>query len=137
MKIGIDIGNVIIGGDHEDTTFFTDDFLKTPEVEDAISSIRDLRKAGHEIFLISKCSATVESKTMQWLKFYDFWLRTGLKEFPYFVRHRMDKAPLARALELDLFIDDRDDIIVSMHRLRYAILFKSWEETMQEIAELT
>lgn len=136
MKIGIDIGNVIIGGGGEDT-FFTDKFLDTPEVEDAFKSIRELVEDGHRIYLISKCSAVVQSKTMEWLKFYEFFPRTGVLGFPYFVYHRLDKAPVARALELDLFIDDRDDIIVSMHQLRYAILFKSWAETMQEIRELT
>jgi hypothetical protein len=137
MKIGIDIGNVIIGGDGEDTSFFTDNFLGTPEVEGAFKSIRELVDVGHEVYLISKCGSMVQAKTMQWLNFYEFRPRTGVTELPYFVRHRMDKAPIARALKLDLFIDDRPDIIVSMHRLRYAILFQSWEETMQEIRELT
>lgn len=136
MKIGIDIGNVIIGGNGEDT-FFADNYLSTPEVEGAFDSIQKLVSDGHEVFLISKCGAKVESRTNDWLKFWEFYTRTGVKPFPYYVRHRMDKAPVARALKLDLFIDDRDDIIVSMHQLRYAILFKSWAETMQEIRELT
>lgn len=137
MKIGIDIGNVIIGGDGDDTSFFTDDYLETPEVEDSFRSIRELKESGHEIFLVSKCGAIVQSKTLHWLRYREFPRRTNVNEPPYFVYHRMDKAPVARALKLDLFIDDRDDIIVSMHQLRYAILFQSWAETMQEITELT
>lgn len=137
MKIGIDIGNVIIGGDHEDKSFFGDDYLETPEVADAFWSIRELKEAGHEIFLVSKCGAIVQSKTLHWLRYHEFSRRTNVNGTPFFVFDRRDKAPVARALKLDLFIDDRDDIIVSMNRVRFAILFKSWAETMQEIKELT
>lgn len=136
MRIGIDIGNVIIGGGGDDTQFFGDDFLGTPEVDGAVASIRRLAEAGNEIFLISKCGPKVQAKTMQYFRFYEVLQRAGIKEFPYFVESRKDKWPVARALKLDLFIDDREDIIVSMHRLQYAILFKSWKETMQELEDL-
>jgi hypothetical protein len=137
MKIGIDIGNVIIGGGGEDTSFFGDNYLETPEVGDAFRSIRELKEAGHEIFLVSKCGAVVQSKTLHWLRYHEFSRRTNVNGTPFFVFDRRDKSPVARALKLDLFIDDRDDIIVSMHWMQYAILFKSWAETMQEIRELT
>lgn len=135
MKIGIDIGRVIIGGDGEDT-FFSEQFLATPEVKDAFKSIRELVQAGHEIFLVSKCGPVVRAKTMDWLKFYEFYTLTGVKPFPYFVHHRLDKAPVARALGLDVFIDDREDIIISMYRVEFVILFTSWEETMKDLREL-
>jgi hypothetical protein len=135
MKIGIDIGNVIIGGDGEDT-FFSDNFLETPEVRDAFKSIREIIEAGNEVFLISKCGAIVQSKTLQWLKFYEFSGRTGFTDTPYFVYHRMDKAPVARALDLLVFIDDRMDVLDSMGRVRYPLLFTSWEETMKDLREL-
>lgn len=137
MKIGIDIGNVIIGGDHEDKSFFGDTYLETPEVSDAFRSIRELKEAGHEIFLVSKCGAVVQSKTLHWLRYHEFSRRTNVTGPPFFVFDRRDKSPVARALKLDLFIDDRDDIIISMHWMQYAILFKSWTETMREIRELT
>lgn len=136
MKIGIDIGNVIIGGEGDDTTFFDGNYLATPEVKDAFKSIRELVDAGHEVFLVSKCGPWVQARTLEWLKFYEFPLRTGVKGTPYYVRHRMDKSPVARALGLDVFVDDLEEIIVSMSWIKFAIVFKSWDQTMTELREL-
>ena len=66
MKIGIDIGNVIIGGQGVDT-FFSDHYLETPEVDGAWQAVHTLEKAGHEIHIISKCGPITEEKSMAWL----------------------------------------------------------------------
>lgn len=138
MKIGIDIGNVIIGGEGQDTSFFTDNYLSTPEVPGAIDSIVALKEAGHEISLISKCGDEVRNKSLWWLDYKEFWSKTGLVdcEDVYFVYHRMDKFPVARALRLDVFIDDRQDIIDDMYPIIEAILFRSWEKTNERLAHL-
>lgn len=128
MKIGIDIGNVIIGGGGEDT-FFTEDFLHTPEVYGAYDSIGDLKDGGHEIHLISKCGTSVEYKSMAWLSIKRFF-GVVIEHRVHFVRKRHLKAPMALALELDIFIDDREDIIESMEGIvAHPILFRSWEQT--------
>lgn len=128
MKIGIDIGNVIIGGNGEDT-FFTDDYLKTPEVEGAWDALDDLDMAKHELHFISKCGPSVEKKTLHWLKQEGFHLSIPLHR-THFVRKRELKAPMAQALELDIFIDDRLDIIESMEQVvKHRILFIDWETT--------
>jgi hypothetical protein len=137
MKIGIDIGNVIIGGQGVDTQFFTEDYLSTPVVEGTAEAISHLTHMEHEIFLISKCGPEVEKKTMNWLIDRRFWSFTGVIGLPYFVRHRMDKAPVARALGLDVFIDDRQDIIESMYGIvKHRIAFTSWDQTMAELEEI-
>jgi hypothetical protein len=44
---------------------------------------------------------------------------------------------MAQALELDIFIDDRQDIIDSMDGIvEYPILFTSWEQTNTELEKI-
>jgi hypothetical protein len=133
LKIGIDIGNVIIGGDGEDT-FFTEKFLDTPQVDGAFHSIKAIVDAGHAVYLISKCGTEVQAKTWDWLDHFKFFEKTGVSASKvYFVHHRMDKQPVAKALSLDVFIDDRRDILQSMALMLYPILFESWETTNQSL----
>ena len=133
MKIGIDIGNVIIGGGGEDT-FFTESFMDTPEVEGALNSIRALKEAGHELHVISKCGQATELRSVVWLGNMGFLPWIFLERRLHFVRKRHLKAPMAQALELDIFIDDRQDIIDSMEGIvDHPILFTSWEQTNNEL----
>lgn len=135
MKIGIDIGNVVISGGGEDT-FFTEKYLETPEVYDAWSALDRLDSAGHELHFISKCGETVEKKTIQWLKNGEFDLNVPLYR-THFVRKRGLKAPMAMALELDIFIDDRQDVLDWMAGVvPHLILFTSWEQTDKELLEI-
>lgn len=136
MRIGIDIGNVIIGGPQGvDTQFFTDDYLATPEVPGARHSVQEL-SFEHELHIISKCGKVVEAKSLEWL---------GRKGFPFliplhrthFVRQRPLKAPMAQALELQIFIDDMEDVIESMQGVvKHPILFTSWEQTNAELERI-
>lgn len=132
MRIGIDIGNVIIGGGGEDT-FFTDSFLETAMVEGARDSLEALADGGHELHFVSKCGKSVEEKTIEWLYAYKFEYILDFHRI-HFVRKRPLKAPMAQALELQVFIDDREDIIESMQGVvKYPILFTSWEQTNREL----
>lgn len=135
MRIGIDIGNVIIGGGGSDTQFFTDDFLLTPEIEWAWENVRALKQEGHELHIISKCGPKTEEKSMKWL-----YLKSFLEQIPahriHFVRKRELKAPMALALQLDIFIDDRQDVLDHMHWTEHKILFTSWEQTSEELDKI-
>lgn len=135
MKIGIDIGNVIISGAGVDT-IFVENYLETPEVDHALGSISDLQRAGHEIHIISKCGLTIEGNSMDWLDYSGF-MTFLVRHRIHFVRKRHLKAPMAQALELDIFIDDRQDIIDSMEGIvKHPILFTSWEETNKQLSEI-
>jgi hypothetical protein len=136
MKIGIDIGNVIIGGGGEDTSFFGDSFLSTPEVYGAWDSLDDLDIARHELHIISKCGPDVERKSLLWLSSEGFFLHVPQHRI-HFVRKRHLKAPMAQALELDIFIDDRQDVLDHMEGVvKHLILFTSWEETNKQLKEI-
>ena len=137
MKIGIDIGNVIIGGGGEDTNFFGDRWQNTPEVFGAYDSLKDLRLMGHELHVISKCGPPVEFKSMVWLSNKGFIPFVLMERRINFVRKRELKAPMAQALELDIFIDDRQDVIDTMQGVvEYPILFTSWEQTNKELERI-
>jgi hypothetical protein len=134
MKIGIDIGNVIIGGGADDTQFFTEKFWETPQVEGARESVYEMRRLGHEIHLISKCGVQTEQRSILWLGAEGFIPTPILERRIHFVRKRHLKAPMAQALELEVFIDDRQDIIDTMDGVvKYPILFTSWEQTIVEL----
>jgi hypothetical protein len=137
VKIGIDIGRVIIGGDGEDT-FFTDDFLKTPEVSGVKQALDALWRADHEIHLVSKCGEKVEMKSLKWLAHWGFVPSYQIQMHRiHFVRKRELKAPMAQALELDIFIDDREDVLSHMEGIvAHRILFTSWEQTNQELEKI-
>lgn len=133
MRIGIDIGNVIIAGGGSDTQFFTDGYLDTPMMEGAWEIIRALRHEGHELHIISKCGPVVEAKSLKWLDANSFIQQIPLHRI-HFVRQRPLKAPMAQALELDIFIDDMKDVIESMEGIvAHCILHTSWEQTEKEL----
>lgn len=136
MRIGIDIGNVIITGGGQDTQFFTGDYLKTPEMRGAWESINYLKNEGHVLHIVSKCGPVVEKKSMEWLNEHGFfWI------FPpqniHFVRKRDLKVYMAIALELDTFVDDMEDVILSMQRhVKNPILHTSWRQTNAELERI-
>ena len=135
MRIGIDIGNVIIGGGGDDT-MFTDQYLQTPEVEDARESVQALVDQGHEIHIVSKCGKTTQQKSQEWLEWHMYW-RIVSPYNTHFVRNRELKAPMAQALRLDVFIDDRQDVLDPMEgTVKHPILFTSWEQTNKELAKI-
>lgn len=152
MKIGIDIGNVIIGGGGEDT-FFTEEYLWTPEVPGAYDSIDKIvygdktivpdpdsgigtYKIANEVHFISKCGKTTEERTMEWLYENKYYYLID-NQCVHFVRKRPLKAPMAQALELDIFIDDRQDVLDHMvDVVPNLILFTSWEQTNERLIEL-
>ena len=136
VRIGIDIGKVIIGGPSElpDTSFFGDNFLDTPPIPDSFESIRLLAEE-FDVWIISKCGQKVQDRSLLWLAEYRFFEKTGVNpEQVLFCRKRTDKAPLAQSLGLRVFIDDRADIIASMEEaVEFPLLFSSWPEALRAL----
>jgi hypothetical protein len=90
----------------------------------------------NEIHFISKCGKVVEDKTMEWLYDHKYYYLINNQNI-HFVRKRHLKAPMAQALELDIFIDDRVDIIDSMEMVvKHRILFIDWEHTNRELKRI-
>lgn len=119
MKFGCDVGGVITRAVEEgsDTSFFTDNFLNTPMVDGALESIARIAQAvGPEnCFIISKCGENTAEKTRKWLAHHEFYAATGMtEEQVFFCRKRPEKAPIAAELGLDVFVDDRIDVLFHM-----------------------
>lgn len=134
MRIGIDIGRVIMGGEGDDT-IFSESYLDSPEIPGAYASVSKLSK-DHELHIISKCGPVVEEKSMDWLDAEGFFYLI-LPHRTHFVRKRHLKAPMAQALQLDIFIDDREDVLSHMEGIvAHRILFTSWEQTNQELEKI-
>lgn len=119
-RLGIDIGKVIVDGarnDGTDTSFFSDNFLRTTPVPGAFDTIRTLvsRFGPNHVYLVSKCGLVVQKKSLAWLAFHNFWEQTGINPLAFrFCRRRPEKAAICKGLGITHFIDDRAEILVSM-----------------------
>jgi hypothetical protein len=116
MKIGIDIGGVIIdrANDDEDTSLFGDNYLNARPVAGAIEALQKLNTEifPKEVFIVSKCGEKIEARSREWLKAKGVYEKTGIPESNvHFCRQRADKAPIARKLGLTHFVDDRLEVL--------------------------
>lgn len=125
-----------MGGEGEDTVFNEENYLLTPEVPGAYRAVSKLAKQRHELHIISKCGEVVEERSMDWLDAEGFFYHI-LPHRAHFVRKRHLKAPMAQALELEVFIDDRQDVLDHMVGIvPYLILFTSWEQANAELGKI-
>lgn len=130
MKIGIDIGGVIIDrirNDESDTSLFGENYLNAFSVKDAFDAIKTLN-AGvfkDQVFVISKCGQNIERKSREWLAHNKFPEITGVPmEKVHFCRTRAEKAPIAKELGLTHFVDDKLEVLGYMRDVvRNRILF--------------
>lgn len=123
MKLGIDIGRVLIAPDDRDgadTSFIggsMQDALATPAYDgmfDVVPSLVELFKG--EVWLVSKAGPSVQEKSRRWLAHHRFFERTGIPEGNLeFCRQRPQKAEICQRLKLTHFIDDRTDVLQHMN----------------------
>lgn len=135
MRIGIDLGNVLIGGD---TEWFSMDFLNAKPVDQAYNAIDHLTNLGHELFVVSKAYPRNQIKSVRWLRAYGFNDYFN-QENTFFVLRREDKTIVCDHLKLDLMIDDRSDIIDHINEYSKdtkGYLFESWPEFWRNYARL-
>lgn len=117
--LGVDIGRVIIRGDGSDSSFIggaESDAMRAPAVEHAFESLRTLcERFERRIWLVSKCGPRIQARTRKWLDRHRFFSLTGV---PYgnlrFCLERRDKAKICRELGIDMFVDDRADVLLAM-----------------------
>lgn len=119
MKLGIDIGRVLIAPDGiggADTSFICgsiEDALKTPPYDGMFEVVPQLVElfAG-QVWLVSKAGPSVQNKTRLWLAHHGFYRKTGIaKQNLRFCRERHQKADHCQQLRISHFIDDRLDVL--------------------------
>lgn len=135
LRLGIDIGRVIIDGSShptgDDTAFFKggiENALLTPAMPGAFESIARLSDLFEgRVWLISKCGERVAARSRQWLEHHRFFETTNIDpEHLRFCRHRPEKAIHCAELEITHFIDDRLDVLNALEGMvPYRYLFGS------------
>jgi hypothetical protein len=100
--------------------------LATPEMTGAFDGIAQLHAGfGGRVWLVSKCGARVQARTLRWLDGHDFYGRTGVsRDNVRFCRIRWQKRQLCEELGLTHFVDDRVDVHAAIHgTVEYQYLF--------------
>jgi len=143
VVLGVDVGGVIIerAGDDDDTSIFGPSYLDTPPVADAFDALAALARAGGRfadaVWLVSKCGPEVERRTREWLAYRRFHERTGIPpERLRFCRTRADKAPIAAALSLTHFVDDRLEVLGYLGSVDHRFLFRPHPDEVARFARL-
>jgi hypothetical protein len=130
MKIGIDIGGVIMGSSvpgEEDTSFFSDNFLRTPVSVGAVDTIwRITEHFGRDnVFIVSKCGPIVQRKTLLWMDHHEFCDGAGIDpKNIFFCLKRYEKAPICEELGISAFIDDKLEVLSYLEKVPTRILFR-------------
>lgn len=131
--MGIDVGGVIrdkahplIGGDV--------DLQAIPNLG-AIEAVRRFvaRLGASNVYIVSKASEHVASRTLEWFVNIDFFTSTGLlKENVHFCKERADKAAICKGLGVTHFIDDHTDVLKRLDSVPHLILFNPSPAEMLE-----
>lgn len=137
--LGVDIGGVIIdrANDNTDTSFFSDNYLRTTAVPEVFESLDDLRsRFADRIHLVSKCGRNTQKKTLEWLLHNEFYARTGIApDNIWFCRERSGKAPICERLGITHFVDDRLEILGSLKSVDTRYLFQPNPDEVQKHAQ--
>ena len=134
--IGIDVGGVIMdrANDDTDTSFFSDNYLRTTTAPGAIEAIARLvaERFKDRSFVVSKCGARIEAKTRSWMAHHRFHERTGIPpERLRFCRTREEKGPICAELGLTHFVDDRLEVLGYLATVPHRYLFNPGEAEVE------
>jgi hypothetical protein len=138
--LGVDIGGVIIDriNNGTDTSFFTNNYLKTtavPGVFDALRQLRD-KKFGENIYLVSKCGKVVQDKTLHWLQYNNFYDKTGINyDHVHFCRQRHEKAGICQKFGITHFVDDRLEVLGNLISVPTLYLFQPRLKEVQKFID--
>ncbi len=138
--LGVDIGGVIIDrvrNDNSDTSFFSDNYLRTSAVRGAFQAIARIREHfDGQVYLVSKCGESVERKTRLWLVNMNFYGLTGLRETNvHFCRTRAGKAPICVRLGITHFVDDRLEVLSYLTMVKKKYLFQPNEKEVEKFKQ--
>ena len=125
-RIGIDIGNVIIGGHSRDTSLLGENYLQALPVDGAVEGVRTLVECfGQEhVFLVSKAGAWMQIKTRKWLGHTNFFEVTGVNPAHIaFCLERPEKARLCASLRITHFVDDSLEVLFHLDQVANRYLF--------------
>lgn len=116
-SLGVDLGNVIIDhlGFGTTTEYFAHgDYNAIPPVTGVLDALRQLnqRRFGGMIFVAYNANDVAEQKIVSWLKFHNFFNRTGIS--PNRINRSSqgrDKSAICKLYQATHFIDDRLEVL--------------------------
>jgi len=110
MNIGIDLGWTIKGVRADNDTHKT--------APNSFRIIRALVNRGDTVFIISKVTSEQKVRAERWLDNEDFFNQTGVKpDNVYFCFERRDKCLFVKALDINIMIDDRAEVMANINPL--------------------
>lgn len=138
--LGVDIGGVIIDrvNDGTDTSFFSENYLRTTAVPEAFTALNELvkKRFDENVYLVSKCGKKVSEKTLAWLAHHSFYDLTGIKQdHVYFCRERHEKANICEKLGITHFVDDRLEVLGNLNTVGELYLFQPRTDEVRKFAQ--
>ena len=141
--LGVDVGGVVldfIPYFNTELDFGGNNYLQTPEMKDAISSIKKLNESKFKgnIFVVSKHGKDGPGRILEWLHSKNFFANTGIPEnhfFPCAERH--EKEGIVRKLGITHFVDDRAEVLEPMvNVVPNLYLFQNLHENKEDFAHV-
>lgn len=139
--LGIDIGGVIIdrANDNTDTSFFSDNYLRTTQSPNAFGVIRALveHRFQDRVFVVSKCGPKVQAKSLRWLDHHRFYDLTRVpRDNIHFCLERHEKAGICKRLQITHFIDDKLEVLGYLDGIvPYRYLFNPQEREVRKFPQ--
>lgn len=128
-RLGIDVGGVIAVADERHASDGADDTVLVANsaiAEECVAAVRTLveRFGAAHTFIVSKAGAGTSARTRRWLTDQGFYERTGLlRQNVYFCPARPQKKPIADALGITHFIDDRWSVLEHLEHCEQRFMF--------------
>jgi hypothetical protein len=122
--IAFDLGGVIFQISN-DTTIFSDNYLETTIQPEMFHILEELSKNKYnKLIIISKAYPTNAKKSKEILKLYrlDEYFNSII-----FCEKNEDKAKIAEAMNVDIMIDDKEEVLKEFPKTIKTILFKKSE----------
>ena len=123
--------------DGTDTSFFSDNYLRTTAVPSVIDALRQLveKRFGDNVFLVSKCGQRVQNRTLRWLDHHRFYDLTGVaRGHVHFCRERREKAGICEKLGITHFVDDRLEVLSKLTTVGTLYLFQPRPDEVRRFA---
>ena len=121
FTIAFDLGGVIFASSN-DTNIFTKNYLETALTPGIYDVIRELSQdETHKLIIVSKAYPNNARKSREILKLY------GLDDYfnsIIFCEKRESKFPICQAMNVDVMIDDREDVLSHFDSSIKTILFQ-------------
>ncbi len=139
--LGIDIGGVIIdrANDNTDTSFFSDNYLRTTQSPNAFTVIRALveNRFQSRVYVVSKCGPKVQAKSLRWLDHHQFYDLTRVSRGSiHFCLERHEKAGICKELQITHFIDDKLEVLGHLDGIvPHRYLFNPQEREVQRYSK--